>query len=225
MSPSAGAFPPATPPRRRSSRSRPQRTFRSARHFHALGSSPPSSWLMGMYPSRCSGYLGIRQRIIARIYFSCLFLNSRYTSSCACIVRYSDRPSFPLLNGKGGKSLPGLSRPFATLDRSLFAGRPSGPAFDELSQAGLEIPDCSADFHEPRPLSRKPRLGEPRQGDIKIVAASRGCSRGSIGLAFIEAFMPFILLLPVTGLAKPYASSSAMMAPCPSLRTSPKMLR
>jgi hypothetical protein len=34
-----------------------------------LGSAPPSSWLMGMYPSRCGGSLGIRQPIIARIYF------------------------------------------------------------------------------------------------------------------------------------------------------------
>jgi hypothetical protein len=154
-----------------------------------------------------------------------LFLISRYTSSCACIVRYSDRPSFPLLNGKGGKSLPD-SR--ALLRRSIGHSSLVDPRVRPL----MNSRKLDSRYRTARPIftNRGPSpesrdLASQDKETLRIVAASRGCSRGSIGLAFIEAFMPFILLLPVTGLAKPYASSSAMMAPCPSLRTSPKMLR
>jgi hypothetical protein len=72
----------------------------------------------------------------------------------------------------------------------------------------------------PSPESRD--LASQDKETLRILAASRGCSRGSIGLAFIEAFMNFSSssypLLDWRNLA---LHPAVKMAPSPFLRTSP----
>jgi hypothetical protein len=72
----------------------------------------------------------------------------------------------------------------------------------------------------PSPESRD--LASQDKETLRILAASRGCSRGSIGLAFIEAFMNFS---SVTGLAQSGASSCGENGPVPVPADLPQLLR
>jgi hypothetical protein len=135
--------------------------------------------------------LGIRQRIIAAHILVRRFLISVYTGLRRYILKYTDRPSFPSLKERAESPCWILTPFFAILDQSLSLVDPRVRPLMNSRKLDSRYRTARPIFTNRGPSPESRDLASQDKETLRILAASRGCSRGSIGLAFPEAFMPF----------------------------------